>query len=1438
MGAADTTASALDRVRVAERRRAVALAQLAERESQLAALHQRVQAAEQATLDTAQRLRAQVRNSEARCAAAELESAQAAARSGATEAELAAAHEAHDARHADLRQAIDAAQVRAASAERERDATFAQGAADRARLLAQIARLEQQLARSETQRDAEAAHADVELLVAELTRAGDELEAARREIAELTQAAARERAGPSPAAAPLRATTAASADAAVAAASPELAEAERQLLRLRDERDALERAGRAGRGEHVARIRELEQLVSTLSLTLAATRDDVDRAERSRAWRLGHGVSRAAARAALRPDKTGGALAAALRRIEEVQNATRTLPAAAQTRLPAVIAPAPVLLDEPVELAAGEVAAQRRLLAAEIRLRLGAPPQLDVWPAVSIIVPSRNGREHLQRLLDGLRDATDYPELELVVVDNGSEDATIAWLDSLADVPVSHVANAENVSYSHANMQGAELAIHPLLLFLNNDVQPFEPGWLREMVASHRLGGHAITGATLLHTERSRRSADGCLVQHRAIRLRRAPTGVQPYNDGDGAALFGPGFGVEQRALAVSGACLMIDATTLEQLGGWSSRYRYGSEDVDLALRAGRAGLPVATTGRAVLYHEESATRIAEGPDFSRATRETNRRALQEMWGPQLRRAYQQARLTGDTVCADGAGPHVAITVTSLAAQDGWGDWYTAHELGEALRELGWRVQLMAVGRGDTAAPVPAGVDYVITLLDRFDARLVPAEVGVIAWIRNWTDRWLEHPWFERLDVVLASSRASAELIEQRTGLRPILFPLATNAARFAGARPDPARAVDCVFTGNHWGRDRAVQAGLAPSRGQTLAIHGKGWEKVKPLARHHVGVAAYEDLPEVYASAKLVLDDTQEPTLRYDAVNARVFDALAAGSLVLTNCATGVRELFDDTFPVWSTPEELRVQRDGLLADPERRADAGRPLPRDRAHAPHLRAQGTPARRGAARTRGAAVVLHQDRRAGLGAGSALGRSALRARRRARAAPARAPLSHPGARGVGERGGPGPRRRPAPQGPQPPSPAAGAVQRAVVHQPPVGADRGGVRRLRPRRDRLRAVRRAHARADDDAGHRARAGDRPAGLLPRPAPRPGARTTIVVYVANSRNVLRPMMRDLLPTDLDLAVYGANWDGLIDMKYVVAEHVPNDELRRIYSSAKVVLADHWDDMREHGFVSNRIYDALACGAVVVSDDVVGLAGRFGGAVRTVRACRPAARRGGGGPLGRGRVEALAGCRRLRRPRKRLAACDPRAERMKAGIRSRSWPAGNSKRFHCPPTTHTTGTQFRLRKTHCAPTATPSGWSGLVRRRTPTSAGEPCLTVPGASRSTLGRSTAIPCARRQILILTTHTSSLWTVAEQSTSWATCTTTSCATSSHPPVASTSGRPATCPTWRATESRTRRSCVTRMARFSSSIVRASPRTATSICRGVRRMLGTGSTPE
>jgi len=106
---------------------------------------------------------------------------------------------------------------------------------------------------------------------------------------------------------------------------------------------------------------------------------------------------------------------------------------------------------------------------------------------------------------------------------------------------------------------------------------------------------------------------------------------------------------------------------------------------------------------------------------------------------------------------------------------------------------------------------------------------------------------------------------------------------------------------------------------------------------------------------------------------------------------------------------------------------------------------------------------------------------------------------------------------------------------------------------------------------------------------------------------LAFVGNSRNVRRKIISDVLPTDRDLAIWGSGWKGIVDRRHLVGRYFPNERLRQVYSSAGLVLCDHWDDMREHGFVSNRIYDALACGAVVVSDRVPGIE-RFVDAVAT--------------------------------------------------------------------------------------------------------------------------------------------------------------------------------------------------------------------------------------
>jgi Glycosyl transferases group 1 len=109
---------------------------------------------------------------------------------------------------------------------------------------------------------------------------------------------------------------------------------------------------------------------------------------------------------------------------------------------------------------------------------------------------------------------------------------------------------------------------------------------------------------------------------------------------------------------------------------------------------------------------------------------------------------------------------------------------------------------------------------------------------------------------------------------------------------------------------------------------------------------------------------------------------------------------------------------------------------------------------------------------------------------------------------------------------------------------------------------------------------------------------------------VTVVAKTRDVMRPTVADALAVGLRPCIYGGGWRSLVDPALVVADHVDNDRLPVVYSSAGVVLNDHWRTMAAWGFVSNRLFDVLACGTPVISDPVPGIAALFDGAVAEYR------------------------------------------------------------------------------------------------------------------------------------------------------------------------------------------------------------------------------------
>ena len=234
-------------------------------------------------------------------------------------------------------------------------------------------------------------------------------------------------------------------------------------------------------------------------------------------------------------------------------------------------------------------------------------PEARAWPALAIVVPSRDAPDLIGPLLEGLA-RTDYPDMRIVVVDNGSTDPrTLAlYQRHRADPHFQVEIEPAPFNYSRAVNQGAALTDAPLLLLLNNDIEVLEPGWLKEMVACLDYPGAGIVGAKLLYP-------DGTL-QHAGV---IAGLGGYAGHWHVGRPDEEPGpqgrLAARQSFSVVTGACLLVSRACFEAVGGFDEDdFAVAYNDVDFCLRAGALGFRVVWTPFAKLVHHESASRSSD----------------------------------------------------------------------------------------------------------------------------------------------------------------------------------------------------------------------------------------------------------------------------------------------------------------------------------------------------------------------------------------------------------------------------------------------------------------------------------------------------------------------------------------------------------------------------------------------------------------------------------------------------------------------------------------------------------------------------------------------------------------------------------------------------------------------------------------------------------
>jgi GT2 family glycosyltransferase/glycosyltransferase involved in cell wall biosynthesis len=244
-----------------------------------------------------------------------------------------------------------------------------------------------------------------------------------------------------------------------------------------------------------------------------------------------------------------------------------------------------------------------------------------VWPTfglkVSIIIPTKDKAGLLRACLGSILRATAYPSYEIVLVDTGSvEPATAAYYAELVAEPRVRVVEAAGpFNWGRANNVGARHASGERLLFLNNDTEALDSGWLDELVGWAERREVGVVGARLVRP-------DGT-TQHAGIALGVEGHGSHLF-DGTAGPVYGP-FGSSEwyrDLLAVTGACMLVRRELFEELGGFDEGYGVGYSDIAFCLDAVGRGYRVVYTPFARLLHHEGASRGLDLPpaDVLRAT--------------------------------------------------------------------------------------------------------------------------------------------------------------------------------------------------------------------------------------------------------------------------------------------------------------------------------------------------------------------------------------------------------------------------------------------------------------------------------------------------------------------------------------------------------------------------------------------------------------------------------------------------------------------------------------------------------------------------------------------------------------------------------------------------------------------------------------------------
>lgn len=239
-------------------------------------------------------------------------------------------------------------------------------------------------------------------------------------------------------------------------------------------------------------------------------------------------------------------------------------------------------------------------------------PQLEIWPGVSIVIPTKDLAQVLDACLKSLQRLIYPGPVEILIVDNGSTDAeAVSLLSEVESSGWARVLKAPGpFNFSALVNLAVDQATHPILCLLNNDVEAIDGNWLARMVGHAERPGTGAVGAQLIYP-------DGT-IQHAGVVIGIGGAAGHFTKGSAPSQGYHPAWlDVTRHVSAVTAACLVVRKDHYRSVGGFDAEdFQVAFNDVDFCLKLREKGLRNVYVAEARLIHHESKSR---GQDISPA---------------------------------------------------------------------------------------------------------------------------------------------------------------------------------------------------------------------------------------------------------------------------------------------------------------------------------------------------------------------------------------------------------------------------------------------------------------------------------------------------------------------------------------------------------------------------------------------------------------------------------------------------------------------------------------------------------------------------------------------------------------------------------------------------------------------------------------------------